>query len=335
MSPGIKHEREPHRGQRGVASTHPDDQIPRDEERLTHAVGVGHSPSPTLGWSDRLAIDRPEILRESGMLSTARGLARSCHPGPTVAVTVLAALLAFAFSASWLIAFTVVSAVFSGQLVIGWSNDLIDADRDRADARVDKPLAGAQVSDRAVIIALVVAGVVCAITSLALGWLAGVIHLILLVGSGLAYNFGLKATVWSFVPYAVAFGSLPAVVWLAVASGAPPAWMLLVGALLGVGAHLLNVLPDLADDERHGIRGLPHRLGQRRTQLLAPTLLAIGTVIVLVASGDPWGVWGGLVLVATVALAGVAARGTGKVPFRAAVALALLSAATLVVRSWS
>ncbi len=269
------------------------------------------------------------------MLSTARGLARSCHPGPTVAVTALAALLALAFSAPWLVAFTVVAAVFTGQLVIGWSNDLIDADRDRADARADKPLAGAQISDRVVVVALVVAGLVCIITSLSLGWLAGATHLVLLVGSGLAYNLGLKATVWSFVPYAVAFGSLPAVVWFAVANGAPPAWMLLVGALLGVGAHLLNVLPDLAEDERHGIRGLPHRLGQRRTQLLAPALLATGTVVVVLSSGEPLGFGGGLVLISALALAVVAARGTDKTPFRAAVALALLSAATLVVNSWS
>ncbi len=279
------------------------------------------------------------------MLSTARGLARSCHPGPTVAVTVLAALLAFAFSGPWAVTATVVIAVLSGQLVIGWSNDLIDADRDRADARADKPLAGAQVRSRTVLSALVAAAVVCLMTSLALGWLASVIHLVLLVGSGLAYNLGLKATLWSFVPYAVAFGSLPAVVWLAVAeagaggsnavSGAPPAWMLLVGALLGVGAHLLNVLPDLADDERHGIRGFPHRLGHRRSQLLAPALLATGTIVVVLASGELTRWWSLIVLVGTVALAIVAARGTGETPFRAAIALAVLTAATLVVNSWS
>lgn len=289
--------------------------------------------------------ERGGLLRHCGMLSTTRGLARSCHPGPTVAVTLLAALLALAFNASRVAAVTVVIAVLAGQLVIGWSNDLVDADRDRADARTDKPLAGEQVRGRTVSTALAVAAVVCVVTSLALGWLPGAIHLVLLVGSGLAYNLGVKATRWSFVPYAVAFGSLPAILWLAVADpvgggtggveGAPPAWMLLVGALLGVGAHLLNVLPDLADDERHGIRGLPHRLGRRRTQALAPVLLASGTVVVVFASGEV-GSWGSvLVLVATGALAVVAARGSGKTPFRAAVALALLTAATFVLNSSS
>ncbi|MGB3592599.1 MAG: hypothetical protein WA994_00355, partial [Ornithinimicrobium sp.] len=114
------------------------------------------------------------------MLSTVRGLARSCHPGPTVAVTVLAALLALAFDASWTVALAVVVAVLSGQLVIGWSNDLIDADRDRADARTDKPLAGRQIRGRAVVSALAVAAVVCVVASAALGWLPGIIHGVLL-----------------------------------------------------------------------------------------------------------------------------------------------------------
>lgn len=264
-----------------------------------------------------------------------------------MAVTVLAALLALAFDAAGTVALAVVVAVLSGQLVIGWSNDLIDADRDRADARMDKPLAGEQVGGRAVVTALAVAAVVCILASAALGWLPGAIHVVLLVGSGLAYNLGVKATRWSFVPYAVAFGSLPAIVWLTVAAsadagsglgsvqGAPPAWMLLVGSLLGVGAHLLNVLPDLADDERHGIRGLPHRLGRRGTQAVAPALLASGTIITVLASGEAlrWG--SGIVLIAALSLAAVAARGSGNTPFRAAVALALLTAATLVVNSWS
>lgn len=280
-----------------------------------------------------------QVLRHCGMLTTARELARSCHPGPTVAVTVLAALLALAFSAPGAVLATVVVAVSSGQLIIGWSNDLLDADRDRADARVDKPLADDRVGRRAVMTALAVAAVVCVVTSSALGWLPGTIHLVLLVGSGLAYNLGVKATRWSFVPYALAFGSLPAIVWLAAgpadAQGAPPAWMVLVGALLGVGAHLLNVLPDLADDERHGIRGLPHRLGRRGTQALAPLLLAVGTIVVVLASGDIDGSRSVVVLVSAGGLALVASRGSGKTPFRAAVALALLTAATLVVNSWS
>lgn len=277
------------------------------------------------------------------LAKTAGALARACHPGPTLAVTVLAGLLALAFDASFALSATVVVAVLTGQLVIGWSNDLIDADRDRADGRADKPLAGGALSREVVMIALVVAVAFTVVTSLLLGWRPGVIHLVFLVGSGVVYNAGLKATVWSFVPYALAFGSLPAAVWLAAdggpvaggVQGPPPAWLLIVGALLGVGAHLLNVLPDLVDDEGHGIRGLPHRLGQRRTQLLAPALLAVGVFIVVFAPAGPLAPWGWVVLALALGLAVVAGRGEGSTPFRAAVALALLSAGSLVANSWS
>jgi len=271
------------------------------------------------------------------MTVTVTGLARSCHPGPTVAVTALAALLCLAFSATAPRAVTVVLAVFTGQLVIGWSNDLLDAARDRHDGRRDKPLAAGDVSSLAVTSALALAGGLCVLSSLALGWRAGVLHLVGLVGSGLAYNLGVKATVASFVPYAVAFGSLPAVVWLATSPGSagtlPPVWMMLVGALLGVGAHLLNALPDLADDTGHGILGLPHRLGPRRTQRLAPLLLLAAVVVAMVAIGGAGRGWGWAVLGLGAGLAFTAARGRGAAPFRAAVGMALLTASLLVLSS--
>ncbi|MGB7450042.1 MAG: UbiA family prenyltransferase [Ornithinimicrobium sp.] len=275
------------------------------------------------------------------MTATMTALARGCHPGPTVAVTTLAALLSLAFAATTPQAATVGLAVFSGQLVIGWSNDLLDADRDHHDGRLDKPLAAGDLSRRAVLVALSVAGVLCLVSSLALGWRAGVLHLVGLVGSGLAYNLGLKATAGSFVPYAVAFGSLPAVVWLATRAGPepsdpgtlPPSWMMLVGALLGVGAHLLNALPDLTEDTGHGIVGLPHRLGPRRTQRLAPVLLLAAVVVAVAGIGGAGRWWGWVVVGLGAGFAVIAARGSGAAPFRAAVGMALLTASLLVLSS--
>ena len=158
------------------------------------------------------------------------------------------------------------------------------------------------------------------------------VHLGLVVRSGWAYNLGVKATTWSWLPYAMAFGALPAVVWLAAEPwSVPPVWMLVVGALLGVGAHLLNVLPDLADDELTGIRGLPHRLGERRTRLLAPVLLLAGSgVVVLAPAGSPSAV-GWLTLVVSVVLAVVAWVGRGAAPFVAAMVLAVVNVTGLVL----
>ena len=58
-------------------------------------------------------------------------------------------------------------------------------------------------------------------------------------------------------------------------------------ALLGVGAHLLNVLPDLDDDAATGVRGLPHRLGPRRIAPVAAAVLVAASIVVLVGAAPP------------------------------------------------
>lgn len=259
------------------------------------------------------------------------GLVRACHPLPTVAVTALTAGLVVGADGTWGRGLLVVAAVLTGQLVIGWSNDLVDAERDRSVGRADKPVARGDVGVRTVRWALVLATIATVVLSLAVSLPAAALHLVLVVGSGLAYNLGLKATAWSWVPYAVAFGALPAVAWVGSGSGAPPWWSVAVGALLGVGAHLLNVLPDLADDEQTGVRGLPHRLGERRTRFVAPLLLLSGSVIVVLAppGGPSW--WSAAVLLACAALALIAWRARGSTPFVAAIALALVNVVALVI----
>jgi 4-hydroxybenzoate polyprenyltransferase len=151
------------------------------------------------------------------------------------------------------------------------------------------------------------------------------------VAGGWAYNLGLKATVWSWLPYAVAFGLLPVFIWLAGDdSGAPPLWLPLAAACLGVGAHLLNVLPDIADDAATGVRGLPHRLGAHRLPAAAVTVLGAGSALVLL--GADVSLTAAAVGLGVVALLGaVVLRGRGRAPFAAAIGIALLDAALLVV----
>jgi len=123
-------------------------------------------------------------------------------------------------------------------------------------------------------------------------------------------------------------------VWLA-AGEPPPLWGAAAGALLGVGAHLLNALPDLADDVAEGVVGLPQRLGEARVRVLAPALLLLGTALAVIrpGAGAPVPGWGWGALLVGAVLAAVAAARTGRVPFAAAVAVALLCAGLLVVRS--
>jgi len=237
-----------------------------------------------------------------------RALALSCHPIPSVAVTALSAGLAALAGLPLGRGALVTGAVFTGQLSIGWSNDYIDADRDRASLRSDKPLATDEIAPRTIGIAAAVA-VVCTIAlSALLGWPGGAVA-ILTVLTAWAYNLGLKGTVLSWLPYAVAFGLSPAIATLAASPPRwPAAWVLSVGVLLGTAAHLGNVLPDLADDAATGIRGLAHRIGARATALTAAGLLLAASVVILLGPyghAGPWR-WGGLL--AAVLMAGAATR---------------------------
>jgi 4-hydroxybenzoate polyprenyltransferase len=250
-----------------------------------------------------------------------------------VAVTVLTLLLALAVGHTLGRGLLVAAAVAAGQLTIGWSNDLIDERNDREVARSDKPLARGEVSPALVKAAIAVAGVLCVGLSLACGVAAAAVHLLLGVGSGWAYNLGVKRSVWSAVPYAVAFGTLPAVATLALPDPVlPPAWLAGAAALLGVGAHLLNALPDLADDARTGVRGLPQRLGERRVRVLAPVCLLAASAVAVVGPDGSVPAWAWLALGGCVALAAVAVTGRGKAPFAAAVAIAAVDVVVLVVR---
>ncbi|GAB3036332.1 hypothetical protein GCM10011376_17430 [Nocardioides flavus (ex Wang et al. 2016)] len=258
----------------------------------------------------------------------ARTLVAASHAGPALAVTVLTGLLAAAQGLAPATAVLVVAAVLTGQLTVGWSNDLLDRSRDRAAGRTDKPLAADGSPVTVVRVACGVAVVACAVLSLALGVAAGLVHLAT-VASAWAYNLGLKATAWSWVPYALSFGGLTAVVTLADGQ-APPWWWPVGAALLGVGAHLLNVLPDLADDAATGVRGLPHRLGPRRIAPVAAAVLVVASAVVLLGAAPPLALSlaaGAAVLV----LAAVVVAGSGRAPFVAAVGIALVDAVLLVV----
>lgn len=124
-------------------------------------------------------------------------------------------------------------------------------------------------SARGALAACVAALLVTVMLSLMCGWVAGFLH-VLCVAAGWAYDLGVKATVWSWVSFTVAFGGLPGFVTLSdPGADVPPLWVVAAAALLGVGAHLVNVLPDLDDDKATGVRGMSHGLGHegRRWQL--------------------------------------------------------------------
>ncbi|CAM3739646.1 UbiA family prenyltransferase [Nocardioides zeicaulis] len=263
-----------------------------------------------------------------GGTAAARGLVAAAHAGPAVAVTVLAALLALAQGLDPGRTVLLVAAVLAGQLSIGWSNDLVDLGRDRTTGRADKPLATGAVSPTLVRGCCGAAVLACVALSLACGTAAGLVHLVC-VAAGWAYNLGLKATVLSWLPYAVAFGGLT--VFVALADGdRAPWWWPVCGALLGVGAHLLNVLPDLDDDAATGVRGLPHVLGRRRIAPVAAAVLVAASAAALLGAAPAPAVTA-VAALAVLGLAVAVVTAAGRRPFVAAVGIALVDAALLVV----
>ena len=267
-----------------------------------------------------------------GPLAGARAWALATHLGPTVAVTAVATLLAVGAGVPGGRAVLVGMAVLAGQVSIGWSNDWLDADRDRAVARADKPVVQGAVTPGRLRSAALVSAALAVVLSLALGVVPGLL-LLVLVASGWAYNAGLKRTVASGLPYVTGFGALPAGV-VAAAPGTPaaPWWLVIAGGALGAAAHLANVAPDLEDDLATGVRGLPHRLGARTSAVLAALLLGAASVVLVAGPDGRPSVagWIGLVL-ALPAVAVAAAAGTERFRRLAFPAVMLLTVLDVVL----
>ncbi|MEU4361183.1 UbiA family prenyltransferase [Promicromonospora sp. NPDC023987] len=262
------------------------------------------------------------------------GLVRASHAAPAAVVTGLAAALSAALGSGWGTVVLITVAVGSGQLSVGWSNDWIDAARDVAVGRTDKPVVAGLLTARTLRDAAVVALAVCVAASLALGFVAGVAHLVAVAGAW-AYNARLKQTVWSWLPYALSFALLAVAVVLAAPGARVPAgWAVAAVALLGVGAHVANTLPDLEDDAATGVRGLPHRLGRRVSGVLAPGLLVAAVAVVVTGPvGAPSrAAWlGGAIAVGLALAAGIStvARPRSRAPFGLSLGVAVVCVALL------
>jgi 4-hydroxybenzoate polyprenyltransferase len=269
------------------------------------------------------------------MLSTLRALARSTHPGPTLAVTVVTVLLAIGGGLEpWRVAL-IGGAMLFDQISVGLSNDAIDAPRDIAVGRADKPIARGEVSRRVVLTAAIVSALVALLLTVPLGPLALAAHAVALV-SAWSYNAGLKSTPISVLPYVVSFGLLPSVATLS--SMEPrfaPWWATAAGAALGIAAHIGNVLPDLEEDAATGVRGLPHRMGRLAAGLTTAIALAGASVFVAVGPGRTPDLVHGIALGVAIAIAIVSvvlviANRRTRLLFRLVIAAAFVDVVALV-----
>jgi 4-hydroxybenzoate polyprenyltransferase len=179
----------------------------------------------------------------------------------------------------------VAAAVLCGQLSVGWSNDAIDAPLDTTAGRIDKPIATGAVSRRLVATCAGAALIADIPLSLAVGVRPGLIHLTA-VAAAWAYNLGLKRTVVSPLPYALAFGLVPAFVAAALnGSPSPRPALVVAGVACGIAAHFANTVGDVAEDALTGVRGLPQRFGPALSTTIAGGFVAVGAVSVVAAVG--------------------------------------------------
>ena len=181
------------------------------------------------------------------MIRAVAGLARLVHPFPSAldaAVTVALALLAGASGGR---AVLLGASMLAIQFSIGAFNDVLDLPADAVAGR-SKPLVDGRVGART---ALGV-GAACGLCGLVLAGIAGLATGLVACagfGIGLAYDLRLKASPWSWLPYAAGIPLLPVFAWIG-ATGELPGPILVLAGLGVLGGASLAIANAVADTER-------------------------------------------------------------------------------------
>jgi 4-hydroxybenzoate polyprenyltransferase len=222
------------------------------------------------------------------------------HPFPVMMVITFAAILAIvtardALDLSRLV--RTVAALFFSQVVVGISNDYHDRLLD-AQGQPWKPLARGIVTPneaRALIALAFVLMLACAV-------LLGPIALsFVLLGTlaGQIYNFRLRGTPFSWLPYVLGFIILPIFVGVAMERfDARQLALVPIGLPLLFAVHLAQTLPDLETDRVLGVRGVAVTLGHTRG-VTAMWRAWAGAQALALASAALLGLDLGFVLIAT------------------------------------
>jgi len=207
-------------------------------------------------------------------------LAKATHFGPLMLVVITSFVLAFtqfSFGKSILIAL----AIFCGQCVVGWTNELVDLPLDSAARRLKKPLVNGSVTTADLRIGISFTLLLAALLSFLgpLGVKGGGLHMLGLASASL-YNLKLKPTWFSAVPYAFSFGAVPWAIYSA-AHRSPAPWLYIGFAVVAVAFHFLNVIKDLEWDTKQGVLGMPQRVGKRWSVAIATVLVVLAIVLVI------------------------------------------------------
>jgi len=205
---------------------------------------------------------------------------RAAHFGPTVMVTTITFLLALS-QFSPIDAIRVAIAIFAGQLVIGWSNDLVDAPLDIAAQRTKKPIVSKEIDPdqlrKSIVFTLFVALLLSLISPL--GSIGTLIHFLGILSATL-YNLKLKSTILSPLPYMISFGALPWAIYLPTGNQ-PPLWLFIDFMLISVAFHFFNVLKDFQWDINQGVLGLPQRISKKASLVISISLVGSAVMVLI------------------------------------------------------
>ena len=208
------------------------------------------------------------------------------HPFPVMMVIALATILAVATARQATDPARLVRAVatiFFSQVVVGISNDYHDRALD-AQGQPRKPLVRGVVTPSEARALIAGAFVLMLGFSISLG---PIIVLLALLGTfaGTLYNFSLRGTPWSWLPYVLGFVTLPVFVWVSMQRfDARQLALVPIGLPLLVGVHLAQTLPDTETDIAVGVRGLAVTLGRARGVLVVWSALIGAQLIALISA---------------------------------------------------
>lgn len=244
------------------------------------------APPPAVEPSDERARVASR-LRVSILDSTPVTLFLAAHPRQALATAAGMAVAALAADRPAREAAVVGATVLVGQSILGWHNDIVDADRDARHHAVRKPIAEGRLDAGTAWFALTVGVLLVVPLSISTGVTAGIVYLASL-GIGLLGNVALRRGRFSWLPWAASFALYPAYLsyggWGGGAEGDPPQVAIVVlAALLGVGVHFLRAIWGLVADDDDGWTYLPLVLGRRLGATRLLVLAASYTAVVVVA----------------------------------------------------
>jgi len=172
------------------------------------------------------------------------------------------------------------------QFAIGAANDIADAAEDSL-AKPRKPISAGLLSKRQVSVLFSVCtalGLVLAVT-VSLPLLA-----VAVVGlaDGLLYDWRLKGTVISWVPFAAGVGLLPVFGWVGATGALPSSAPLVVSLAVAVGSALAlaNAYADLDDDRATRTESVATLLGSPATLIANGAVLALVYIVAYATTSD-------------------------------------------------